>query len=64
MTTHFAPSPWKLEKMIEGAMDKFDRAREAALSERFERAVRVNRQTQRDTRSHDCRRHVFVGDSI
>lgn len=64
MSKPFIPSSWHLMQMIKAAEAKADAARERALSERFERAVAMNARTGRERRAADCRRHVYIGDSL
>lgn len=59
----FIPSSHALLDMIRRAEAKFDASRKAALTDRAEQAFAHNRRVIRESRAHDCRRHVYVGQS-
>lgn len=63
MTQLFIPSSWRLNKMIEGAMAKFDAAREGALRDRAYEAMAINQRKIRMERAASCRRHMYVGNT-
>jgi hypothetical protein len=64
MPKPFVPSSHMLMAMIRAAEAKADAARERALVDRFERAVAINARAIREERAADCRRHMYVGDSL
>lgn len=58
---YFIPSSEMLFAKIKRAEEQFDRAREAQLRDRAERAFAHNARVIRELRAHDMRRRVCAG---